>query len=1193
MIDLHLKKVSIQGFKSFADRTEIEFKEGITAIVGPNGSGKSNIADAIRWVLGEQSVKVLRGDKMEDVIFSGTESRKALGYAEVTIVFDNRDETIPIDYQEVAITRRMFRSGESEYYINKSPCRLKDIRELFMDTGIGKDGYSIVGQGRIDEILSTKPEDRRNIFEEAAGIIKYKSKKAEAEKKLESTNNNLLRIKDIIIELQNQHDNLKEQSDRAKIYIDLSDKVKEIEVNLIIREIEKLEEEVKSIRIEKGKIEERLNSLLDGKKELEDKLNGLKEAINKKDQIYESIEKQRDEIISSINDKKNGLTVLEEKIKFYNKDIERLKGELDSLNQKLAKLENEKVYLSEVSATSEEELNISKEDYLKKNDKVERLNEKIKNVEQQIQDGKNRIVDLYNLVAEKKSKLNGIINFRDNILKRIDQIKREIDLLQGRIEESQKFINKLEEDELEKNRQIIEGNKHLTSLTLEEERLRKELEHINSIIDQNKIELQDNIARFNMLKNMEDGYEGYYKGVKNLMLACKRENKLKDKLIGIVAELIKTDEKYEKAIEVALGGSLQNIVTKDEEDAKYIINYLREQKLGRVTFLPLTNIKGNPIYIDKKDRGNYNIVGLGSELVYYENKYRNIVEYLLGRTIVVKDLDDATNVARRFNYSYKVVTLEGDIINPGGSITGGSLPKANNLLNRRNRIEKIKEEINRLLGKQEELEKQKLNLQSQLESTANKIEDQENKLYTINIDVVKIENEKNKHILETNRCNESIEKLKNEMHQLDLEIISINQDEKKIIDEIKSINFQIETVKKQIEELVKEHEEDKVILQKALDEVTNFKIQINLMENRIIDSKEKLILIEKEYEQTKKDIFNKNHEIDSLTESIKKESEHISQIRNIIIELQNKKVELDNKIIEIKDQRERLMKDFYQIQDDLMELNEKVSNVEKERNKWNIKETKCNMSLNNVYFKLLEEYGLDYEEAKKLWIPLNVDEAKEELLKLKNKIKQLGNVNLNSIEEYKAIKERLDFITKQHDDLLMAKEDLEKVILDMEEKMKVQFINSFNSINEEFNKVFSKLFNGGKASLELEDESDVLNCGIEIKAQPPGKKLQTLNLLSGGEKSLTAVALLFAIINIKPAPFCILDEIDAALDDANISKYAEYLRNLSKDTQFIIITHRKGTMEMADVLYGITMEEEGVSKVLSVKLSDSVSEKAS
>ena len=1194
MISLHLKKVSIQGFKSFADRTEIEFKKGITAIVGPNGSGKSNIADAIRWVMGEQSVKVLRGDKMEDVIFSGTEKRKALGYAEVTIVFDNRDEAIPIDYQEVAITRRMFRSGESEYYINKTPCRLKDVRELFMDTGIGKDGYSIVGQGRIDEILSTKPEDRRNIVEEAAGSIKYKTKKAEAEKKLESTNNNLVRIKDIILELQNQHDNLKEQSDKATIYLDISKKVKEIEVNLLIREIEELKKELNIIFIEKDKMEKHLNSLLDEKKKLEDKLNSLKESINEKDEIYEIVEKQRDKILSLINDNRSSLTIIEEKIKFYKKDIERLYGELDSLNCKLLKLKDEKEYLIEVSATREEELNINREDYLKKNDKVDKLNEKIKKVEEEIQEGKNKIVDLYNLVAEKKSRLSGIVGFRDNITKRIEQIQREKDLLIEKVEESQRFLNDLEKEESDKNRQIIEGNKLLTSLTLEEKSLKEELEHINGIIDQNKAELQGNIAKFNMMKNMEDSYEGYYKGVKNLMLACKRENKLKDKLIGIVAELIRTDEKYEKAIEVALGSSLQNIVTKDEDDAKYIINYLREQNLGRITFLPLTNIKGSPIYIDSKDRRNYNILGLGSELVSFDKKYRNIAEYLLGRTIVVKDLDDATAVAKRFNYSYKVVTLEGDIINPGGSITGGSLPKVNNLLNRRSRIDKIKEDINRLIHKQEELEKQKSNLLLKLEKVSKEIKNQENNLYNINIYVVKVENEKNKYVLEINRCNESIEKLGREMEQLNLEIASINQDEEKIKDEIKSLNLQIESIKDKIEKLIKDYEEDKTVLQSALDEVTNYKIQINLMESRIIDSKEKLTLIEKEFQQTNEDIYNKNDEIKSLKENIQIETDNILKIKGIINELQAQKVELDNKIMEIKNQKECLMSDFYQIQDNLMELNEKISTFEKEKNKWHIKETRHNMNLDNMYSKLLEEYELDYEQAKKLWIPIdNLDEAKKEVSKLKNRIKQLGHVNLNSIEEYKTIKERLEFITKQHDDLLMAKEDLEKVIKDMEEKMRIQFVNSFNSINEEFNKVFSKLFNGGKASLELEDERDVLNCGIEIKAQPPGKKLQTLNLLSGGEKSLTAVALLFAIMNIKPAPFCVLDEIDAALDDANINKYAEYLKNLSRETQFILITHRKGTMEIADILYGITMEEEGVSKVLSVKLTDTVGEKAS
>lgn len=1195
MISLHLKKVCIQGFKSFADRTEIEFKEGITAIVGPNGSGKSNVSDAIRWVLGEQSVKVLRGNKMEDVIFSGTETRKALGYAEVTIVFDNRDGSIPIDYQEVAVTRRMFRSGESEYYINKNSCRLKDVRELFMDTGIGKDGYSIIGQGRIDEILSTKPEDRRNIFEEAAGIIKYKAKKAEAEKKLESTNSNLIRIKDIILELQKQHDSLKEQANKARIFLDLSKKVKEVEINLLIREIEALREEIDNIKGQKEKVEENLNLLLTQRKKLEDELNTLKENINHKNQIYEAVEKRREEILSTINDKKNQLILLEENIKFYNKDMERLNRELEDLNQKLIKLRSDNEYLLEVSATREEELSLNREDFLQRNNRVKKLNEKISLTEGKLQDGKNRLVDLYNLAAEKRSKLNGILSFKDNISNRIREIENEIDILLEKMEESYKYVGQLEKEEEEKNKLIIEENKYLTNLTLEEKSLQEKLEEIYEEIQQNKADLQSNIANFNMLKNMEDGYEGYYKGVKNLMLAYKKDNRLKDRLIGLVAELIRTDEKYEKAIEVALGGSLQNIVTKNEEDAKYIINYLREKKLGRVTLLPLTNVKGSPIYINKEDREKYNILGLGSELVFFDNKFKNIVEYLLGRTIVVNNLDAATKVARKFNYSYKVVTLEGDIVNPGGSMTGGSLPKINNnLLNRKHRLEKIKEEINSLFKKQEELEQEKATLQSMLEKHSVKIKELEKKLHNINIDVVKIENEKNKHLLEIDRSKETIEKLRREKEQLSLELNSINQDERKIEDEISSINQQIELLKEEIEKLTKKYEEDKELLQKELDEVTDFKIQLNLMENKILDSKERLTQIEAEIEETTSGIFKKRDEINSIKESVNIISNNIFQTKNQIDELEDKKAKLDAELTEIKAQRDNIMEAFYQIQGNLMEINENISILEKELNRWNIKETRCNMNLDNIYARLLEEYGLDYEKAKEFWHPIdNIDTVKKELSKLKDKIKQLGNVNLNSIEEYKAIRERLDFIKKQHDDLMMAKEDLEKVIKDMEEEMKVQFINSFNSINKEFNNVFSKLFNGGKASLELEDEKDVLNCGIEIKAQPPGRKLQTLNLLSGGEKSLTAVALLFAIMNIKPAPFCILDEIDAALDDANIDKYAEYLKNLAKDTQFIVITHRKGTMEAANVLYGVTMEEEGVSKVLSVKLTDALGEKAS
>lgn len=1191
---MHLKKIFIQGFKSFADKTEIEFNNGITAIVGPNGSGKSNVADAVRWVLGEQSVKVLRGSKMEDIIFSGTEKRKPLGYAEVTITFDNSDGTIPVDYQEVAITRRMFRSGESEYYLNKHSCRLKDIRELFMDTGIGKDGYSIIGQGRIDEILSSRPEDRRNIFEEAAGIVKYKVKKSEAEKKLEITDDNLVRIKDIIAELKSQYDSLKDQSEKATYFLELSNRVKEIEVNLLVRKVNELKDELEIIEDEKKKVQEQINQAITEKKQVEDRLNSIKVEIEDKDSKIEALQKDRDSISNLLSDKKSELSLLEEKKKFYIKDTERLIKEIEDLNIKLNKLRSEREVLLEISSTKEEELNFNKEDFNEKIIKLEQLNEKIKTKEKDIQAGRNKFVELYNLITEKKSAINSILSFKENIYKRIEQIEKDIDFLLKKKEENKCLIDKYQKEELIKKDEVINGNKYLVSLELQEKEYKEELNRTYASINQNKVDLQGMIANYNLLKNMEDDYEGYYKGVKNLMIAHKKDSILKDRLIGVVADLIKVEEKYEKAIEIALGSSLQNVVTKDEDDAKYVINYLREKKLGRVTFLPLTTIKGKAINISPKDREENNIIGLGSELIVYDNKYKNIIEYLLGRTIVVEDLDDATIVAKKFDYSFMVVTLKGDIINSGGSMTGGSLPKVNNLINRKYRIEKIKEEINRLSKAQEELEQKKNNLESLIGDYNRKIREQQDKLQSSNIELVKIENEINKFKLELNKSDESILKYKNEISELNSQLVSISEDESKLNEEIATINRENDIIKQKVEKLTVEYEEDKKILEEAQNEVTNAKIQINIMENKIVNNREKLESTAKDLIDVTESIEKKKKEIDDIKANIESLDNNYLLIKDEIDKLINKKTEIEEKISSLKEKKDLLMNDFYQIQHKLNEVNENINIIEKTQNSWNIKETKYNVQLDNIYKKLLEEYELSYEQAIEYWLELdNLKEAEKELVKLKNCIRDLGTINLNSIEEFKLVKERLEFLTQQHKDLLNAKENLEKVISDMESNMKKQFLLKFSAINKQFSIVFSKLFDGGKAELIIENEDDLLNCGIEIKVQPPGKKLQNINLLSGGEKSLTAVALLFAILNIKPTPFCILDEIDAALDDANINRYTDYLMNLSKDTQFIMITHRKGTMEIADALYGITMEEDGISKMISVKLTDNQGEIAS
>lgn len=1192
---MHLKKVEIQGFKSFADKIEIDFKEGITAIVGPNGSGKSNISDAIRWVLGEQSVKTLRGNRMEDVIFSGTNSRKALGFAEVSIVFDNKDGLIPVDYQEVAITRRMFRSGESEYYINKNSCRLRDIKEMFMDTGIGKDGYSIIGQGKVDEILSSRPEDRRIIFEEAAGIVKYKTKKEMSEKKLEKTNENLIRIEDILRELKRQLDYLKEQSEKAKLFMELSSELEELEVNLFIRQINELEEKIKEIQEEKSKVQMEIDIISNNKEKIEGKFNLMKDEIEKLDTSINTLQNQAMEIIKELNQKTNDAKLYKEQEKFLIKDRDRIYEEIDDLDINKENKIFEKEVLQKENIKLEEKLILLKKEYTEKNNQLMELNKKIQEKEKQIEKEKNQLIDSNNLISNKKNKISNFSSFEDNIIGRIKQLEREIDVLEDSIENSKILIKEIEEIEREKNKETINVNKSLTQLGIEETKYSEELNELYKDINKLKVELQGNISNYNLLKNMEEDYEGYYKSVKNLMLRCKNNQALEEKLIGIVVDLIKVEEKYEKAIDVALGGSLQNIVTKNEEDAKFIIDYLRENKLGRITFLPLSTIKGNPINISEKDRENYNILGLGSELIKYDNEYKNIMEYLLGRTIIVKDLQDGIAVAKRFGYRYKITTLEGDVINAGGSMTGGSMPRVSgNLLNRRLRLDNLKKEINRLSYLKNKVEKEIKDTKLKLDEITNNINFENNNLQKLNIEMVKIENEKNKELTELDRNLGFIKKYNEEISKLNKELIEIRKNKSQFIEEIKLLEEKTLFLKESIEDFVLKFNDEKVIRDEFTNIVNELKLEINLLENKWYNNKEKVDIIIEEIENLEIIKENKLVENEKNKENIKYLIDKTVNMEKDIKLLSKEEEDKNNKLTMLKNEKNSLMKDYYLEQENLKKTNEELSKNERLRNNWSIKETKYSMELNNINKKLLEDYELNYYEALKLWIEIeNLDYANNRVKKLKNEIKKLENVDLSSIEEYKKIRERFEFISKQHGDLLSAKKDLEDVIIDMENKMKEQFLYNFNLINKEFNQVFSILFDGGKAELILENENDILNCGIEIIAQPPGKKLQNLNLLSGGEKSLTAVALLFAILQIKPTPFCILDEIDAALDEANINRYTNYLKSLSHETQFIMITHRKSTMEMADILYGVTMEEEGISKIISVKLTDNLEEIAS
>ncbi|MBW4858708.1 MAG: chromosome segregation protein SMC [Clostridiaceae bacterium] len=1192
---MHLKRLHIQGFKSFAEKTKIEFKKGITGIVGPNGSGKSNVSDAIRWVLGEQSIKTLRGNKMEDVIFSGTDKRKPLGYAEVSIVFDNKDETIPIEYSEVSVTRRMFRSGESEYYINKNACRLKDIKELFMDTGVGKDGYSIIGQGRVDEILSTKSEDRRHIFEEAAGIVKYKTRKEESEKKLKKTEENLVRINDIVFELERQVNPLENQAVKARSYLEIAQRLKKLEVNFYIREIDRLKEELISIEKERKKINNNIEESLSIKETIETKYFSIKNKIENINNSIEELQEKKYSIQNNIEKKDNEFAICNEKERFSLEERDRLNREKENFLKEKEKLLIEKEKMEKELDRKNIMLIEIRDDYLKETKFLEDINDEIKLKEKNIQEKKDSIIKVYNLISDKKNKINSLDTFRQNIRNRLTELEKEIDILKNEKMEKISLVDSLH-IELESIKRSLNACKNKKKEDLEnKKKIESEYNILLKEIDEKRGLLQGKTSNYNLLKNMEEDYEGYYKSVRNLLLGSKKDLKLNSGIVGVVGELIKVDEKYEKAIEITLGSSIQNVLTNTEEDAKKAIQYLKKNKLGRVTFLPLTSIKGRKLNINIKEIENDGAIGIASQLVEFDERYRNVFEYLLGRTLIVEDIDSAMKIARKYKHSVRIVTLAGELFNPGGSITGGSTSKSStNILNRKTRIDEL---IKEMKGLKEELElykKKKDKLDISLNNLEKIIEEGDKKVQSLNIEIIKIENEITK-LTQYNEKNDAyILKYSDEINKLEEEEKDINLQVNNLNLELISLNKDKDLIDKTISEGMEKFQSEKDIKEEVDRKVTDFKIQINSLEKSISFLKNGIENIDKNYENVLNNITNREKDneknlikmegLKNIKEKIKRETGNL----NLLLSNCSTKLE------ELKKEKEKSMGSFILEEKKLKEIEKNINIFGKKVNSLDISYTKYSVKIESNMSRLLEDYEMGYEEALSYKMDIiYMDEVQKEIKKLKNDIKNLGTVNLGAVEEYKKLKERLDFIQAQKKDLLSAKDGLKKVIKDIEKEMEQRFMKNFNVIKQNFNQVFRELFGGGKADVYLIDEENSLSSGIEIMAQPPGKKLQSLSLLSGGEKSLTAVALLFAILKTKPTPFCILDEIDAALDEANISRYTNYLKSFSDKTQFIMITHRKGSMEMADILYGVTMEEEGISRIVSIKLSDKDSEKVS
>ncbi len=1182
---MYLKRLELQGFKSFADKTILEFKPGITSVIGPNGSGKSNISDAIRWVLGEQSMKSLRGAKSEDIIFAGTQSRKSLGFAEVSIVIDNSDAKLPIEYSEVTVTRKLYRNGETGYFINKTPCRLKDILELFMDTGIGKDGYSIIGQGKIDEILSNKSEDRRHIFEEAAGIVKYRTRKQESEKKMEQTKLNLLRINDILTEIEGNIEPLKAQSEKAKQYLNLREELKNIEVGLFVYNIntykEKLEQIIKDEEImtsQRNTENEKLTSIQSLKDSLKQELDEITTQIEQMQNIgFESTNK-----IEKINSE---IGISKERIQNNITNKERLESEIKELRIRIQELQEEEKQRQEKKANLFQNKEKFEEELKQKEKELAKLMKTLSDKELEIEAKKQKI----ETNTDKKYEVLADINTQEanyeNLEKRKKTLKIELENVISELDSTRDNKQELSKKfyEIQSKRNIVSNN--LQQETTEKESCMNKIKDFEEEI--NKLNYQMNMkdARHKFLLETEKEKEGYIKSVKELLLDCDKNSQLKKGMHGVLANLISVNKEYELAIEMCLGQALQNVVTETEEDAKKLVEHLRNNNLGRASFLPISSIRGKRIE-NVISNGMKGVIGIASDLVKCDKKYSQIVLNLLGRTVVVEDMNIGISLAKMNNYSFRIVTLKGDVISSSGSITGGSVAtKTVNILGRSREIEELEKEIKKLSKKIEEITLQKQKYLESITEVIEKVAGLEKELQDIEI-VYAAENQKMVSI------EENIYKLEQRRDKLKEEELSINKQKEESIkqkeekeQEVEKLNSEIKSLSEEVEQFATVNKDNQKYIDDLNFDITNLKISVS----SFIESEAS---IEEFVERIRQEILNNNNNIENknntLNQAIKENAELQTKIDNLNSEIEQIKAEVNNssenieKLKQLRTEKNELLD---KKEEEITNQFSILEGLKEQIVKMDFKKTKLEQDIEQLINTLWDEYEITPNNAGEYKKPNNIAQAQKEVSSIREKIKDLGSINIDSIEEYKKISERYDFMCEQRLDLENTVAKLRKVISEMTQTMEQQFKEKFEIINKNFNEVFIELFGGGKAELILTDEDNVLECGIDIRVQPTGKKLQNMMLLSGGEKAFTAIALLFAILKINPAPFCILDEIEAALDDVNVYRFAEYLKKFSQASQFLVITHRKGTMEVADTVYGVTMEENGISKLLSMKLS--------
>lgn len=1180
---MQLKKLEVQGFKSFADKTEILFLDGITTIVGPNGSGKSNISDAIRWVIGEQSAKNLRGSKMEDVIFAGTEARKKVGFAEVSMYLDNSDGALPIDYNEVIVTRRVYRSGESNYLINGTECRLKDIQAIFMDTGLGKDGYSIISQGKIDEILSNKSEERRHIFEEAAGIVKYRTRKEEATRKLDNTEATLQRVGDVIGEIENTIGPLEKRAETAKKFLKLRDELKILDVKLFVNSVDSNASNI-------AKIDDLLNTL---QADIEKQENLSKENETKKvelkakiQELSDKIESLREKFFQEENEKEklnSKISILDASINSANANSERLSSEINEDNEKISLLKDEI------------EKRIQKRENVFQNKK--KFEEELQTKEQELEkivatlDEKGiQIEELKKIIDTNNDKKFDLKNENSGISATIEAEEKQLEEKKKQNEKSISLKDNLNFELNEIGQNISAKNKELNDINESTGTLEDKIQSIQDaidVLDERKSNMNQELmtakAKYNYLVNLENENEGYSKSVKSILDYAKTNSKVH----GTIANLISTEEKYEYAIEIALGGFIQNIVVEDEIIAKNLITYLNNNSLGRVTFLPLGNLSTAP-EINSKVLKNTGVLGIASELVSYDRKYEKAIKLALANTVIVDNIDNGIELSKKIKNSLRIVTLSGELLSQTGSITGGkTASKSGGVIGRKEKIAELNKII---LNKEEELDKAK-----------EQIQQLENQKSEVKVELDKVMPAKEALVIDIATLTEKRENIKKEMEKIDVQKQSFNEDLEQISSKIQEMketvekntqeifNIDVQNAKEQeeIDEYTRFNREKQNEIDILNEDVVNLKVSLSSFDETVSSIDEMKEKIESDIVNFELSINKKKEEIENLKLQVENYNYEISKIKEIVENSSKAKEKYQEDTNLLKTEKAKYEQDMEEIDTSVVNTLNTLNSIREEKSKVEAKKIKYEMELTNLKNKMWEDYELTISSSKALLIEneeINIKQVEKDANRIRKEIKDLGEVNISSIEEYQKTKERYDFISNQKNDLEETKKKLENLISNMISIMKQQFTKNFKVITENFNSTFKQLFGGGKAELKLLDENDVLNSGIDIEVQPPGKKLQSMSLLSGGERALTATALLFAILQIKSPPFCILDEIEAALDDVNVHRFAEYIKEYSKKNQFIVITHRKGTMEVASSVYGVTMQEYGISKVVSMKL---------